>query len=71
VVVQPLGHQHLGQLALLPAALLDLGALVLEPDLDLVLVEVQLRGQVLPPLLVEVPVRLELPLESRQLGPIL
>jgi hypothetical protein len=70
VVVQPLGHQHLGQLALGSGTLLDLGALVLEPDLDLVLVEAQLARQALPPLLREVPVVVELPLEPRQLGSI-
>ena len=62
MVVESLSHQHLGQLPLLACALLDLGSLVLEPDLDLVLVEVKLEGQVLPPFFGEVPVVLELAL---------
>lgn len=52
---------------LMPVAFLDLGALVLEPDLDLGLVEAELLGQRLPPLLSDVAVRLELRLESLQL----
>ena len=60
VVVETLGVQHLGQLALLPGRLLQLGSLVLEPDLDLILVEAELPGQVPPPLLGEVSVGLEL-----------
>lgn len=46
---------------------LDLGALVLEPDLDLGLIEAEFLGQGLPPLLRDVAVRLELRLESLQL----
>ena len=42
VVVEPLGAQHLGQLALVAARLLQLGPLILEPDLDLVFVQAQL-----------------------------
>ena len=67
MVVESLGRQHLGQLAPLPAALLDLGPLVLEPNLDLVLVQPKLVGQVLPPLLGEVAVLLKLPLQPREL----
>ena len=67
VVVESLGRKHLSQLAPLPTALLDLGALVLEPYLDLVLVQPQFIGQVLPPLLGEVAVLLKLPLQSREL----
>ena len=39
MVVQPLGSQHLRQLSLVTRGLLQLGPLVLEPDLDLVLIE--------------------------------
>jgi len=67
VVVETLRHQMLGQAASGPCALLDLCPLVLEPDLDLGLVEAQLAGQVLPPLLRQVLVVLELLLEAAQL----
>ena len=60
VVVKALRRQHLSKLALVPARLLKLCPLVLEPDLDLGLVEAELVGQVLPPVLVEVPVLLKL-----------
>ena len=60
VVVKSLRLQHLGQLALLPGRLLQLGSLVLEPDLQLVLAEAELRAEVLPPLLGEVSVGREL-----------
>ena len=60
MVVEALGVQHLGQLPLLPVALLELGSLVLEPDLDLILVQPQLSAQVSPPLLGQVSVCLEL-----------
>ena len=45
MVVESLGLQHLGQIALVPRGLLQLGPLVLEPDLDLVLVKPQLAGE--------------------------
>lgn len=67
VVVQALRHQVHRQRVLVPRGLLDLGALVLEPDLDLRLVEAQLLGQALAPLLCQVPVGLELSLEPLQL----
>ncbi len=67
MVVQALSRQHLRQLTLLPAALLQLGPLVLEPDLDLVLVQPQRIGKVAPPLLRQVAVLLKLPLELGQL----
>ena len=60
MVVQPLGLEHLGQVALVARRLLQLGPLVLEPDLDLRLVQPQLVGQALPPVLVEVAVVLKL-----------
>lgn len=42
VVVQALGHEVHGQRVLVARGLLDFGALVLEPDLDLGLVEAEL-----------------------------
>ena len=60
MVVEPLRLEHLGQVALVARRLLQLGPLVLEPDLDLRLVQPQLVGQALPPVLVEVAVVLEL-----------
>jgi len=67
MVVQSLRHQLQGQSVLVAAGLFDLGPLVLEPDLDLGLVEVELLGQSLPPLLRDVAVHLELCLQSLQL----
>ena len=60
VVVQPLRLEHLGQVSLVPRRLLQLGPLVLEPDLDLRLVEPQFVGQALSPVLVEVAVIIKL-----------
>ena len=45
MIIQALCAQHLRQLPLVPRGLLQLGPLVLEPDLDLVLVEPQLAGE--------------------------
>ena len=67
MVVQPLGRQHLRQLALVPGRLLDLGPLVLEPDLDLALVQPQLLREVLAPLLRQVAVVLKLLPQPAQL----
>lgn len=67
VVVQALRHEVHGQRVLVARRLLDLGSLVLEPDLDLRLVEAQLLRQALAPLLRQVPVGLELRLEPLQL----
>ena len=67
MVVQSLRHEVQRQAVLDARGFLDLGALVLEPDLDLGLVEAELLGQRLPPLLSDVAVRLELRLESLQL----
>lgn len=67
MVVEPLGHELEGERIALPARLLDLGALVLEPDFDLGLVELQLCCQVLSAFLGQVPVLLELLFEPRQL----
>ena len=60
VVVQPLGIQHLGQVPLVPRRLLQLRSLVLEPDLDLVLIEAKLARKEATTFLCEIPVRLEL-----------
>lgn len=68
MVVEALRHEVGGQAGRLVAArLLDLGALVLEPNLDLGLVEAEVAGQVLAPLLRQVLVLLELLLEAGQL----
>ena len=60
MIVKSLSLQHLGQLSLLASGLLELGPLVLEPDLQLVLAQSQLRTEVLPPLLRQVSVGREL-----------
>lgn len=67
MVVQSLRHQLQRQPVLEAAGLFDLGPLVLEPDLDLGLVQVELLGQRLAPLLRDVAVHLELRLQSLQL----
>lgn len=51
MVVQPLRHQLQSEWVFLRRALLDLGPLVLEPNFDLGLVEVQLGAERLPTLL--------------------
>ena len=56
-----------GEAPLLVAVLLDLGSLVLEPDLQLRLGQSQLTAEVLPPLLGQVLVGQELSLKSLQL----
>ena len=56
-----------GEAPLLVAVLLDLGSLVLEPDLQLRLGQSQLTAEVLPPLLGQVLVGSELSLQSLQL----
>lgn len=67
MVIQALGHQVQRQRVLNSRSLLDFGPLVLEPDFDLRLIKAQLVGQALPPLLRQVPVRLELRLQALQL----
>lgn len=67
VIVQSLRHQVQGQAVFSAAGLLDFGPLVLKPDLDLGLVQAQLLRQVLPPLLRQVPICLELRFESLEL----
>lgn len=64
MVVQSLRHQLQRQPVLEAAGLFDLGPLVLKPDFDLGLVEVELLGQRLPPLLRDVTVHLEFCLQS-------
>lgn len=60
VVVQSLRHQMQRQRVFIPGCLLDFGTLVLKPDFDLRLVETEVPGQALPPLLGQVAVVLEL-----------
>lgn len=67
MVVQSLGHEVQGQCVLVAGGFLDLGTLVLEPDLDLRLVQAELLRERLAPLLRDVAIRLELALESLQL----
>lgn len=67
MVVQSLGHKVQRQAILDTRGFLDLSTLVLEPDLDLGLVQAELLGQGLSPLLRDVAVCLELRLESLQL----
>ena len=69
MVVKTLGLEHLGQLSLLPRALLQLGAFVLEPDLQLVLAQAKLRAEILPPLLRQVSVGCKLLSQPLQLIP--
>lgn len=56
MVVETLSHQLQRQWILLSGGFLDFGSLVLEPDFNLVLVELQLVGQLLATLLVQVAV---------------
>ena len=67
MIVDSLLGESLGKGSLLVAVLLDLGSLVLEPDLQLGLGEAELAAEVLPPLLGQVLVGSELSLESLQL----
>lgn len=67
MVVESLSHQLQGERVLVAAGLFDLGPLVLEPDFDLGLVQVEFLGQRLSPLLRDVAVRLELVFQSLQL----
>ena len=67
VVVQSLCHQLERERVRRAAGLLQLGALVLEPDLDLRLVQAQLGGQSLASLLGEVRTGVELASQRRQL----
>lgn len=60
VVVQSLRHEMLRQRVFIPGGFLDFCPFVLKPDFDLRLVEAKFPGQVLPPLLSQVAVGLEL-----------
>ena len=67
MIVDSLLGQGLGKAAFLVAVLLDLGSLVLEPDLQLGLGEAEFAAEVLPPLLCQVLAGGELPGQSLQL----
>lgn len=67
MIVEALRHQLEGKRILLPARLLYLRPLVLEPDLDLRLVQAQIPRELLPPSLRQVSILGELPLQPRQL----
>ena len=67
MLVNSLLGQGLGKSSLLVASLLDLGPLVLEPDLQLGLVKAKLGAEVLPPLLGQVLAGKELSLQSLKL----
>lgn len=66
MVVQPLGHQLQGKGVLRARRLLDLGAFVLEPNLDLCLVQAQLGAQLLATSFGEVAVLVEFALQERK-----
>ena len=65
MVVQALGHELQGQGVLLAGGFLDFRALVLEPDLDLGLVEAQLGAELLPSSLRQIAIFREFVLEPR------
>ena len=67
MVVQSLGHQFQCEVVPSSARLLQLGSLVLEPDLDLRLVEFEFGRQGATVGLVQVSVAVESRLEARQL----
>lgn len=66
MVVQPLGHQLQGEGVLRARRLLDLGAFVLEPNLDLRLIQAQLGAQLLATSFGEVAVLVEFALQERE-----
>lgn len=67
MVVKSLSHELQGQPVLVAAGLFDLGPLILEPDFNLGLVQVEFLRQRLSPLLRYVPVGLKLGFQSLQL----
>lgn len=67
MVVETLGHQHLGQFSLLARAFLNLGPFVLKPDFNLVFIQTQLHGQILSPLFGEISIVIKLLFQSSQL----
>ena len=66
MVVQALGHQLKGERILLAAGLLDLGPFVLEPNLNLRLVQSKFSAQLLSPLLGQVSIFVEFVLQERE-----
>ncbi len=67
MVVKALLLENLGELSLLSLTLLELGELVLEPDLELGLAEAELPREVHPPVLRKISVGLELLSQPLQL----
>ena len=67
MIVDALLSKSCCQGSLLLAVLLDLGSLVLEPDLQLVLAQTQLRTEILPSFLCQVSVSSELLSQPLQL----
>lgn len=67
MVVKSLRHELQGQAVFVAGGLFNLGPLILEPDFNLGLVQVQFLSQRLSPLLRYVAVRLELGFQSLQL----
>ena len=67
MVVQTLLLQESGQVAFVPVGLFQLGSLVLEPDLDLVVIQAELPGQGSPSLLSQISVGVELVLQPVEL----
>ena len=67
MIVQTLGIKHLGQFSLVSSGFFQLCSLVLEPDLDLILVEAKFPTEVFPALLSQVSVGLELVSQLLQL----
>ena len=67
MVVQTLLLQESGQVAFVPVGLFQLCSLVLEPDLDLIVIQPQLLGQSPPSLLSQISVGVELVLQPVEL----
>ena len=67
MVVQTLLLQEPGQVAFVAVGLFQLGSLVLEPDLDLIVIQPQLLGQSPPSLLSQISVGVELVLQPGEL----
>lgn len=67
VIVQTLGHQLQSERIFLPARLFDFRSFILEPDLDLRLVQSQISRELLPPSLGQISIFREFPLQSCQL----
>ena len=67
VVVQTLLLQEPGQVAFVPVGLFQLGSLVLEPDLDLIVIQAELLSQGPPSFLSQISVGVELVLQPVEL----